>query len=118
MSALVSVVETDLYVARASRLLTEDQRNEVVDTIAADPDGGVVVPGTGGLRKLRIALRGRGKRGGGRVIYWFHSLGYPAVLMLVYAKNEASDMTPEQRKRLTELSITFVAHYGNKGGRP
>ena len=61
--------------------------------IAARPDAGVVIQGTGGLRKLRIGLQGRGKRGGGRVIYWFHSIGYPAVLLWVFVKNEASDLT-------------------------
>ena len=60
----------------------------------------MVVPGTRGLRKLRIGLGGRGKRGGGRVIYWYHSLKMPAVLMLLFAKNEAEDMSPGQRRQL------------------
>ena len=49
---------------------------------------------------MRIPLQGRGKRGGGRVVYWFHSTDYPAVLLLVFAKNKAADLTAEDRKRL------------------
>ena len=67
------MIEAESYLSAAKRLLTEAERAEVVDMIAVDPSSaGVVVPGTGGLRKMRIGLQGRGKSGGGRVIYWSH----------------------------------------------
>jgi len=100
MTSLLSVIEAPSYLAQAERLLSEDERAVIVNTVAADPDIGVVVPGTGGLRKMRIALKGRGKRGGGRVIYWFHSPGRPAVLLWLFAKNEAADLTKDQYRRL------------------
>ena len=74
----------------------------------------VVIRGTNGLRKLRIALRGRGKRGGGRVIYWYHSDGYPAVLLAVFAKNEASDLTADQRKRFAAIGSAIIDQLGAK----
>ena len=71
MTKLLSVVETPAYLSKASKLLDENERAAVVDMIPAAPNLGVVMRGTGGLRKMRIPLMGRGKRGGGRIIYWF-----------------------------------------------
>src|SRR5712692_9878846 len=100
MNAFQSVVETEAYLVRAEKLMTQGEREAVVDMVAANPIVGVRVPGLSGLRKMRIPLEGRGKRGGGRVIYWFHSEGFPAVLLWAFAKNEASDLTANQRKQL------------------
>ena len=58
------------------------------------------MPDTGGLRKLRWAAKGRGKRGGSRVIYYFHNLDVPLFLMAIFAKNIQTDLTPQQRKAL------------------
>jgi putative transcriptional regulator len=66
-----SVVETVPYLADVERLFNADEQAAIVDMIAADPQCGVVIPGTGGVRKVRIAASGRGKRGGARVIYLF-----------------------------------------------
>ena len=108
MTSLVSVVESPLYLARAERLMSEAERGHVIDVIAADPMAGVHIKGMSGVRKMRIPLQGRGKRGGGRVVYWFHSFDYPAVLMLVFAKNEAADLTGEERKRIVSLSAMLI----------
>jgi len=112
MTSLVTVIEADSYLADSRRLMSEEGRAAVVDTIAAHPEAGIVVRGTGGLRKLRIPLHGRGKRGGGRVIYWYHSEGYPAVLLTVFAKNEASDLTAEERKRFTAVGAAIIEQLG------
>jgi hypothetical protein len=105
MTKLLSVVETPAYLGKAVGLMSETERAAVIDIIAAAPNVGVLIRGTGGgLRKMRIPLEGRVKRGGGRVIYWFHSEGYPAVLLWVFAKNEAADLTPEQRRRLMAIA--------------
>jgi hypothetical protein len=109
---LFSVVESPLYLARAERLMSEAEREHVVDAIAADPTAGVLVRGTNGLRKMRIPLRGRGKRSGGRVVYWFHSPDYPVVLMFAFAKNEAGDLTGEERKRLAALGAMMRQQFG------
>lgn len=114
MTSLVSVVESPLYLARAERLMSEAEREHVIDVVAADPTGGVLIKGTNGLRKMRIPLQGRGKRGGGRIVYWFHSTDYPAVLMLLFAKNEAAELTAEQRKRLVALAATLTGQLGGE----
>ena len=108
---LISVVETDTYLARARRLMNEAEREAVVTMVAANPLAGDLVPGSGGLRKLRIPLEGRGKRGGGRVIYWFHAMNLPAVLLFVFAKNEASDVTPEQARALARAAENLALDF-------
>jgi hypothetical protein len=115
MTTLTGVVETEPYLARAGRLMSEEERAAVVDMVTADPQGGVLIPGTGGLRKLRIPLRGRGKRGGGRLVYWYHSEGYPAVMLFVFAKNEAGDLSSDQRRRLAAIGEAIVGQLG--GGK-
>ncbi len=114
MLQLVTVVETPAYLSKAQRIMTTADLAEVVNTIAAAPRAGVVIRGAGGLRKLRIGLEGRGKRGGGRVIYWFHSEAYPAVLLWVFAKNEAADLTAEQRAKLAKAAQALLAEFGGE----
>lgn len=108
---LVSVVETDAYLAKAAKFMSGAERESVVSMISADPEAGDVIKGTGGLRKARFPLQGRGKRGGGRVIYWFYNIGFPAVLMWAFAKNEASDLTPIQYKQLSAAASLHLRQF-------
>ncbi len=66
----------------------------------SSPEQGPVIPGSGGLRKLRWAGRGRGKRGGLRVIYYWTAREQAFYMLYVYAKNEQGDLTPAQVKAL------------------
>ncbi|MEX0638078.1 MAG: toxin [Burkholderiales bacterium] len=70
-----------------------------------DPEAGEVIQGTGGLRKMRFAdaRRGKGKRGGLRVIYYWWSPGMQFWLYTLYDKDELKDLTPEQRKALKAM---------------
>jgi hypothetical protein len=108
---LVSVIETDSYLSKAEKIMSAVERESIISTISASPTLGDVIPGSGGLRKLRIPLQGRGKRGGGRVIYWYYNEGYPAILMWAFAKNEASDLSPTQKKLLTTVAETFTIQF-------
>jgi hypothetical protein len=94
--------------------MSEEERVAMVDAIAADPEAGVLVRGTGGLRKMRTALPGRGKRGGGRVIYWYRNEDHPAVLPTVFAKNEAADLTFDQPRRFVAAGAAIVDELGAK----
>jgi hypothetical protein len=64
-----TVVETPSYLADAERLFSPEERTAIVDRLAADPTCGVVIPGSGGIRKVRFGFGARGKSGGARVIY-------------------------------------------------
>lgn len=111
---LISVVETPSYLADAERTMTEAERAAVIDTLATNPAHGVLIKGTGGLRKMRTGLQGRGKRGGGRVVYWFHSEGYPVVLLAMFAKNEASDLTASERAALRRIADALLDDFRKK----
>lgn len=114
MSELTTVVETAAYLAKALRIMSDVERARIVDVVAARPDAGVILAGSKGLRKLRIALAGRGKSGGGRIIYWYHSQGFPAVLLWVFAKNEADNLTAAQLKRLVGEADWLIEDFGGK----
>ncbi|MEH3120249.1 MAG: type II toxin-antitoxin system RelE/ParE family toxin [Methylorubrum populi] len=86
--------------------MTEPERAAVVDFLAAEPFAGDVIPGTGGLRKVRVPLAGRGKRGGARVITCF--VGARDVYLLpAYAKSDQANPTPAQARALARLVETL-----------
>lgn len=111
---LLTVAETPAYIAQAAKLLTAAERQDVVLLVASDPTAGVLIPGTGGLRKVRVGIGTRGKRGGGRVIYWYHSDRFPAVLLWVLDKAAASDLTAEQTRKLKALTRGLLADFGGR----
>ncbi len=111
-ASLITVVETAPYLAEAVQLMDEAERIEVINLIATDPQAGDVFPGTGGLRKVRIPLKGRGKRGGGRLITFFHDVDMPVFLIAVYAKNVQGDLDSRQRKAATALTTAIRAQFG------
>jgi hypothetical protein len=92
-------VETSVFTQRITKLLTDDEYHELQALLAEHPKAGDVIPGAGGLRKLRWRAAGRGKRGGLRVIYygWSEDRLY---MIFVYDKVRQGDLTPEQLKAL------------------
>jgi len=106
---LHAVAETQLYLSRAEKLMSEDERSMIVDLLAASPEVGDLIPGTGGLRKVRVPLARRGKRGGARVIYYVYDQTLPIYLLLAYAKNERDDLSAEQKSTLRRLVENILA---------
>lgn len=107
----ITVVETRAYLARAEKLMSLAEQQQVVDMVAKDPTCGVVLEGTGGIRKLRLGVGGRGKSGGVRVIYYFHSHFMPVFLLTVFAKNEKANLSRAERHQLAALVDGLVKHY-------
>jgi RelE toxin of RelE / RelB toxin-antitoxin system len=105
------VVETPPYLADADRLFTAEERAAIVDRVAIDPRCGVVIPGSGGIRKLRFGFGGRGKRGGARVIYLFGGDDVPVFLLAAFAKNEKADLTAAERQALSKQVTKMLSDY-------
>jgi hypothetical protein len=82
---------------------TDDELAAIQDEILEDPQRGDLIPGGHGLRKLRAAVAGRGKRGGARVIYYLWNERDQCYLIFAYAKNVQSDLTANQLKTLAAV---------------
>ena len=107
----MTVVETPGFLRDSAARLTEDERIEVIDFLARNPDMGDLIPGTGGARKLRWRAQRRGKRGGFRVIYYFHNEAMPLFLLNVFAKNEKVNLTKAEQNEIRTLLPRLVAGY-------
>jgi hypothetical protein len=102
-SAAVVFLETSAFTARIERLLGDEAYRALQAHLVRQPTSGDVIAGTGGLRKLRWGTQGRGKRGGIRVIYFWHPISRRMLMLFAFAKNEASDLTAEQRRVLRRI---------------
>lgn len=105
---LITVVELPSFIRDAESALDEDEREKLKAYLAANPEAGVVIQGTGGVRKLRWSLPGKGKRGGGRVIYYFHNDTIPVYLFKFYTKAAKSDLSTDEGKELSRIVRSIV----------
>ena len=96
-------VELTPFIAFRQAYWSDDELRELQNFLLASPDAGKVIRGSNGLRKLRWALQGRGKRGGARVIYYRYVQGGRLYLIYAYAKATQIDLTPEQVGVLSDL---------------
>ncbi len=110
----ITVVETPEFLSAVRKLLTEEQRALLVDYLAHNPTAGDLVPGTGGVRKLRWGLEGRGKRGGARVIYFYGNADIPLFALTAYAKNERANLSQQDRNDFRRLTKLLAEAYGRK----
>lgn len=102
-----TVVETPTFSRQADKLFSEDDKHELIDFLAANPLAGDEIPGTGGVRKLRFAASGRGKRGGARVIYYYLDDAMPVYALLAYAKAAKTDLTPKERRAVSAVAAAL-----------
>lgn len=111
-TASITVVETNSFTASAKGRMKQEEIDALVDFLAADPERGDLIQGTGGLRKIRFGTGGRGKRGGVRVVYYFHNDTMPVFLLSVFAKNEKDNLSKAERNALAKVARTIRESYG------
>ena len=104
-----TVIETPTFTRQADKLFSEDEKRELIDVLAENPLAGDEIPSTGGVRKLRFAASGRGKRGGARVIYYYLDRAMPVYALLVYTKAAKIDMTPEEKRTVSAIAAALKA---------
>lgn len=100
---MMTFAEHPVFTRRITEFLTDEEYRKFQMDLAANPEAGAVIPGLGGLRKIRIALPGRGKRGGARVLYMLFVKGETVFLLYVFAKGEFEDLPPDKRRVIRTL---------------
>lgn len=96
-------IETKAFTRQVMNLLTDEDYRAVQDHLAERPDSGAVIKGTGGIRKLRWAGLGHGKRGGVRIIYYWAMPKDRILLLFMYPKGVSDDLSAEERKVLQRI---------------
>ena len=104
----VSVLRLAIFSKRAKKLLTEAEIESLAAYLSQYPEKGVVIPGTGGLRKLRWSLGNQGKRGGSRVIYYYHLPDSVVLLLSAYAKSQQEDLDTAEKKILKSVLAQYL----------
>jgi len=110
MDRAVVVGATQQFDRWARKLLTAPEYEALRDYLASHPDSGPVIPGTGGARKLRWAVAGRGKRGGARLIYVYFMTAGRLYLLTGYTKNEKADLSAGERAEIREVIVRLRAY--------
>ena len=105
---MITVVEFENFARFAAKHLSADECEALKDFLAINPEGGVLIQGTGGLRKLRWAMQGRGKSGGVRVIYYYHNQDMPLLLISGFAKNEMENIRQAAKNAYKKLIPLLV----------
>jgi hypothetical protein len=109
----LTVVETPEFIARAKGRMSEAEVRAAIDALALAPEAGVLLKGTGGIRKMRFAVGAKGKSGGVRVVYYFYNRSMPLFMLSVFAKNEQANLSAAQRNALAKLAELIRETYGN-----
>jgi hypothetical protein len=106
---MLTVVETSAFARRAEKLLSTEEHEDLIFYLALHPQSGDEIVGTGGVRKVRFAARGKGKSGGVRVIYYFFDEENPLYTIFLYGKDEQANLTSKQKREVKAFAATLKA---------
>lgn len=95
-------------------LLKETEKIELIAYLSMNPCSGALIKGAGGIRKLRWARSGSGKRGGVRVIYYFHDAQMPLYLLTIFGKNEQANLSKEEKNSLSRFVKQLARYWSDK----
>lgn len=99
----MELIETSTFTRQITALLSDEDYGAFQSRLAANPGLGALIKGGGGIRKIRMAVGSRGKRGGARVIYYWAVRKDVILLLYAYPKNVSADLTPKQVARLAKV---------------
>lgn len=100
---MITIAEVPEYIREVKKLMTEEERQDIINCLAAHPKSGDLIEGTGGIRKIRWGRGGRGKSGGVRIIYYYHSELMPLYLIALFGKNEKANLSKAECNELKQL---------------
>ena len=99
---MISFVETKLFTRLVQEYLSDDEYSRLQQALLADPELGSIIPGTGGVRKVRWGIAGRGKRGGIRVIYFLRTKQGQIWMLTLYPKNVTENIPANVLKKIKD----------------
>ncbi len=108
---MLTIAETEPFQKKVIKLLSVDEKNELVSYLAEHPNSGVLIQGSGGIRKLRWARNDGGKSGGVRVIYFHYSEVMPLYLLAIFGKNEKANISAQEKKLLAKLVKELIFNW-------
>jgi hypothetical protein len=110
-----TIVETPIFTKRIKEIgLTGEEHEDLILFLAANPEAGTIMPGTGGARKLRWAGKGKGKSGGYRVITFYSGVDVPLFLLDIYTKGEKDDLSKAEQNQLKKVLGILADAYRSK----
>jgi hypothetical protein len=104
-------IESRVFTEGITALLSDEEFRQFQLTLAANPGAGDVIPGLGGLRKVRIAARSKGKRGGARVLYLLLPQSGVIYLIYVYSKGAMNDLSHDQKRQMRRLAEEIKSEF-------
>jgi mRNA-degrading endonuclease RelE of RelBE toxin-antitoxin system len=107
-----TIVELPEFLSKSDKLLKSSERQSIINYLALHPESGVVLQGTGGIRKLRWSAQNKGKSSGVRVIYYYQNKTIPLFLLTVFGKGEKASLSRGERNELAILTSLLVRSYG------
>ena len=108
---MITVAETESFQRKITKLLSFQEKEDLIAYLSEHPSAGDLIQGTGGIRKLRWARGTKGKSGGVRVIYYFHSEMMPLYLLAVFRKNEKASISAEEKNLLSKAVKELVGYW-------
>ena len=108
---LITVIELPEFIKRADKILSGKEIDELLYYLSSNPKAGILMQGTGGVRKLRWASKGKGKSGGSRIIYFFYNESTPLFLLTIFDKSEKINLNKGERNELAKLVKVLIKNY-------
>ena len=96
----MKIIETSVFTRKLKSILSNEEYRDLQNALIINPELGPIIPGGGGLRKVRWKGSGKGKRGGSRIVYYWYYSEETIVMLLIYTKKERDDLSPAQLKLL------------------
>ena len=108
---LITIVELPEFIKQVAKILTKEEKDELLYYLSSNPKSGTLMQGAGGIRKLRWASKGKGKSGGSRIIYFFYNEAIPLFLLTIFGKNEKVNLSKAERNELAKLVKELIKSY-------
>jgi len=108
---LITIVELPEFQKRSEKTLAKEEREELFYFLSTNPKSGDLIQRSGGIRKLRWRAKGKGKSGGSRIIYFFHSDKIPLFLLTLFTKNEKVNLSNTEKSELAKMTKILIKNY-------